>query len=394
VQLSQIYYGKLTDLGSSAGTLFPLQITQVAKDGHVPATYNFNAGIQRELPGQILLDVSYVGTQSRHLTEFDPFNALPYGSAWLPQNQDPTLGSKLDGTTTLPGNLYRPYPGYAGGRVTVGQSAQALYSFGASTNYNALQISVNRRAGHGLVLGGTYAWSKALGVDNGDLLNTRAVNYGLLALDRTQGLTFNFIYDIPSLARTGSFLDNRVGRQVFGGWQFSGLSSFSVGAPMTLSYSLTNASGAALNRLITGSEDFGPRVVQTCNPNKPRGNRTIISYIDTSCVAPAPKGSVGNDSGINNVRGPGLNNWDMSLFRIIKLGEGKRSIQLRIETYNTFNHTNWTTLNTAAQFSATGALVNAASPANPNGFGALTAVRAAGQPGSPRIIQLAGKLYF
>src|SRR5207249_6335175 len=103
VQLSQIFYGNLADLGSSGGTVFPLQITQIAKDGKVPTTYNFNAGIQRELPLQILLDVSYVGTQSRHLTEFAPFNALPYGNAWLPENQDATLGTpKFDGTTTLP----------------------------------------------------------------------------------------------------------------------------------------------------------------------------------------------------------------------------------------------------------------------------------------------------
>ena len=54
VQLSQIYYGNLADIGSSAGALFPLQITQLAKDGHVPTTYNFNAGIQRELPCESL----------------------------------------------------------------------------------------------------------------------------------------------------------------------------------------------------------------------------------------------------------------------------------------------------------------------------------------------------
>jgi hypothetical protein len=87
VQLSQIYYGNVADLGNSAGALFPLQITQLAKDGHVPTTYNFNAGIQRELPNQILLDVSYVGTQSRHLIEFSPFNALAFGSAWLPKTR-------------------------------------------------------------------------------------------------------------------------------------------------------------------------------------------------------------------------------------------------------------------------------------------------------------------
>ena len=86
----------------------------------------------------------------------------------------------------------------------------------------------------------------------------------------------------------------------------------------------------------------------------------------------------------------------MSLFKKIQYGEGNRVIQLRVEAYNVFNHTNWTTLNTAAQFNpTTGALVNAANPiSNRDGFGALTAVRAAGQPGSPRIIQLAGKIYF
>jgi|RhiMetdeSRZDD1v2_1073273.scaffolds.fasta_scaffold49125_3 carboxypeptidase family protein/TonB-dependent receptor-like protein len=396
VQLSQMYYGNLADIGSSPGALFPLQVTQLAKDGHVPTTYNFNAGIQRELPMRILLDVSYVGTQSRHLIEFSPFNALPFGSAWLPQNQDPTKAVNLDGSNALPPNLYRPYPGYAGGRVTVGQSAQAKYAFGGSSNYNALQISANRRAGSGLQVGANYTWSRALGTTDAHLTNTRGVNYGLLALDRSHGLTFNYIYDIPNLATKLSALDKPVTRQIFGGWQLSGLSSFSVGAPQTPTYTLTNASGAALNRLITGSEDFAPRVVLTCDPNKSRGDRTIGAYINTNCFAPAPKGSIGNDSGINTVRGPGLNNWDMSLFKKIQYGEGNRVIQLRVEAYNVFNHTNWTTLNTAAQFNpTTGALVNAANPiTNRDGFGALTAVRAAGQPGSPRIIQLAGKIYF
>ena len=109
-----------------------------------------------------------------------------------------------------------------------------------------------------------------------------------------------------------------------------------------------------MNRLITGSEDFAPRVVLTCDPNKLEGDRTIGAYIDTSCVAPAPKGSIGNDSGINTVRGPGLNNWDMSLFKKFYFGEDdKRFLQLRVEAYNVFNHTNWTTLNTAAQFNPT-----------------------------------------
>jgi hypothetical protein len=395
VQLVEMWYGTLADIGSTPGTLFPLQITQIAKDGHVPTTYNFNAGIQRELPMKVLLDVSYVGTQSRHLIEFSPFNAVPFGSAWLPENQDPTRAATLDGSSALPGNLSRPYPGYTGGRVTVGQSAQAKYAFGGSSNYNALQVSANRRAGSGLQFGVNYTWSRALGTTDAHLTNTRGVNYGLLGLDRSHGLTFNYIYEIPSLAKHVPALDNSVGRQIFGNWEFSGLSSFSVGAPLTPSYTLTTASGAALNRLTTGSEDFAPRVVLTCDPNKKRGDRTISAFIDTSCFAPAQKGSIGNDSGINTVRGPGLNNWDMSIFKKFYYGEGARYIQLRVEAFNVFNHTNWTTLNTAAQFNpTTGAIANLPSPTNRDGFGALTAVRAAGQPGSARIIQLAGKIYF
>jgi hypothetical protein len=396
VQLSQIFYGNLATIGSSQGTSFPLQITQLSRDGHLPTTYNFSAGVQRELPSDILLDVSYVGTQSRHLTQNTPFNALPFGSAWRPENQDASLGRPVafDGTTTLPPNLYRPFLGYGGGNTTLGGAGSALthFTFGASSNYNALQVSANRRVARGLQFGATYTWSKALGTSEGHLTDTRRANYGLLGLDRSHGLSFNYIYDIPSLARPGTALDNAVVRQIFGGWQISGLTSMSAGSPVTLGYTLTGIGAPERNRRITGSEDIAPRVVLTCDPNLPRGERTIQRFIDTSCVAPAPRGSLGMDSGVNTVRGPGLNNWDISLFKRFQYGESRqRNIQLRMEMYNAFNHTQWGGFNSTAQFNpTTGALVNAASPTNRDGFGALTAVRA----NSQRIIQMAVKVYF
>jgi hypothetical protein len=396
VQLSQVYYGNLSSIAGSAGTLFPLQVVRLSEDGHVPTVYNFNLSVQRELPMDILLDVAYVGTQSRHLTLFAPFNALPFGSAWLPENQNPTVTPRFDGTTTLQANLYRPYAGYAGGQAAAGQSAAGEYNFGGTSNYNALQVSANKRSGR-LQFGATYTWSKAMGTSEVHLTDTRSVNYGRLGLDRSHGLTFNYIYDIPSLARAGTALDRPVLRQIFDGWQLSGLSSFSVGAPQTPSYTLTGIGNAERNRRITGSEDFAPRVVLTCDPSKPRSERTIDSYIDTSCFAPAPKGSIGNDSGINTIRGPGLRNWDVSLFKKFQYGEDRnRYIQVRVQAYNVFNHTNWQTLNTTAQFSpTTGALVNAANTTtNINGFGALTAVRGNGALGGPRIVELGAKLYF
>jgi hypothetical protein len=395
VQLSRILYGNLSSIAGTAGIQFPLQITQLSKDGHLPTVYNLSAGIQRELPLNMLLDVSYVGTQSRHLYENIPLNALPLGSAWLPQNQDPRFATaRFDGTTTLPGDLYRPYAGYSGGNTTIGGAGSAVtnFTFGGSANYNALQLSLDRRRGR-LQYGATYTWSKALGTSFGHVTNSRGVNYGPLTLDRTQGLAFNYIYDIPSLAQAISGLNNPVGRQIFGGWQLSGLTSMSVGAPLTLDYSLTGIGTAQRNRMMTGSEDVAPRPVFTCNPNKSRGDRTILAFIDTSCLAMAPRGSIGNDSGINSVRGPGLNNWDISIFKSFQYGETQaRRIQLRVEMYNAFNHTQWGTFNSTAQFNPnTGALVNAATGAGGrDGFGALTQTRA----NSQRIIQLAGKLYF
>jgi len=394
VQLSQMYYGNLSTIASSAGVTFPLTVVQLAKDGHVPTVYNFNLGVQRELPGQLLLDVSYVGTQSRHLTEFNPFNALDFGSAWLPQNQDPTRPASANGSSALPAPLYRPFAGYSGGQAAAGQSATGMYSFGASANYNALQVSANRRAGRGLVVGASYTWSKALGTgNNGHPTDTRGVNYGLLGLDRSHGLTFNYIYDIPSIARPGSFLDNSLGRQIFGGWQISGLTSFSVGSPLDVSYTLTGVANAQRNRQTTGSEDFGPRVVLLCDPNLPRGERTIERYIKTECVTQAARGSIGNDSGSNVLRGPGVSNWDISLFKKFKYGDSESQyIQLRMEAYNAFNHTNWSGFSNAAQINpATGAIVNTTGV---NAFGALNAVRGVGALGGPRIISLAAKLYF
>jgi Carboxypeptidase regulatory-like domain/TonB-dependent Receptor Plug Domain len=382
---SQILYGNLSTIPTAATVDQPASVTRLSPDGSVPTTYNYSAGIQRELPLGILLDASYVGSQNRHLTLGEPFNYAPFGSAWLPQNQDPTLGApQFNGTTTLPVNLYRPIAGYLGG---------TQYTFGTSTHYNALQVAINRRAAKGLNVGVAYTWSKAIGVDTANLLSNRAAGYGPLSLDRTQVLTVNYIYDIPSLARTGSFLDNRAGKMVFDGWQFSGLTSISSGAPVNVNYSISGVSPTLLNREITGSEDVRPRVVMNCNPNLSMGDRNLNAFIDTSCFAPAAVGSTGNDSGWNRLRGPGINQWDMSLFKKINFTE-RAYVQLRLEAFNAFNTTQWASFNSNVVFNAAGTVINLPTQLGGTGgrfgFGTLNATRA----NSQRIVQVAAKFYF
>jgi len=404
MRMPRYYYGTFNTLTTLPETYFPPAVGGVAKNGKIPDTYNYNVSVQRELPFAMLLDVSYVGTLNRHQTMQVPFNEPAWGSAWLPEFQDPTVTPKYDGTTTLPINFTRPYIGYAG-RVS-GTFAGHMANFGSSSQYHGLQVGLNRRMYRNVQFGLAYTWSKVLGTSSGygtwsDLMhptNIRKADYGPLTFDRTQVLTVNYIIDLPRGARPGTVLDNAVWRTILNGWQVSGITSMSSGAPSSLSWSWAGVSDPVRNRMITGNEDWAPRVVLTGNPNKSPGDRTLYEWINTNVVLPAPKGSQGMESAKNPVRGPGINNWDISLFKRINFGSEQRYLQLRLEMYNAFNHTQWSDVNRSVQFDrTTGKITNLPSALGGSGgrfgFGALggaygTSVR------SPRNIQVAAKFYF
>src|SRR5262249_21343938 len=148
------------------------------------------------------------------------FNYVPFGSAQNPANLLPSGAVK-------PSNFYRPYIGYQGG---------TQYTMGTSTNYNALQTSVNKRAGR-VILGVAYTWSRALGVDCGNIADNRKACYGPLAVDRTHVLTFNYVVDLPGVSKRMGFTDNAVGKHILDGWQWSGLTTMNSGAPVNTSIS-------------------------------------------------------------------------------------------------------------------------------------------------------------
>ncbi len=386
-----IYYGNLSTVASQPGVYSPPNLWGFSRDGHVPTTYSYSFGIQRRLPRETLLDVSYVGSISRHLLNRHNPNHVPFGASWLPQFQDPTVATpRFDGTTTLPVNFLRPYTGY--GTINTTQ-------FGATSNYNALQVALNRRLQRGLVYGLAYTWSKVLGTAGGDgdtlhPTEARKANYGVLGFDRTHIFVLNYMYDVPKLAKGSNFLDNPVGRAVFNNWQLTGITSFISGSPGGVGYSISGISGAELNRRITGSETSGPRIVIKNDPTIPKGQRTIDQFIKTDVYAAAPRGSVGIDSGVNPIRGPGINNWDVSIFKNFPLfgGEMNRYLQFRLEMFNAWNHTQFNGYNGGAIFDAAGNVTNLPTSrgggGGPYGFGAITGAR------DPRIIEMALKVYW
>src|SRR5262249_11486099 len=156
-------------------------------------------------------------------------------------------------------------------------------------------------------------------------------------------------------------------RAILDNWQVSGVTTFSSGEPMGFTYSLVSTTditgGGGLGVDVNNTPALsGVRPDRIANAVLPNDQRTPLLAFNTAAVAAhAPsqfgRGSASKDS----FRGPGINNWDMSVMKNFKWHEGGRSIQLRFETYNTFNHTQFggpngtgTSVDTVARFDATG----------------------------------------
>jgi hypothetical protein len=328
--------------------------------GHVPTTYSMSFGIQRDLGWGTILDVAYVGVLGRHILANLPLNNPLYGARFLPSSQDPTTGRPL------PDNFLRPITGY-------GSINQVEYT--SSSNYHSLQVQVNRRFAKGVQFGSAYTFSKALdyGGEYGtyaQYVSRRVWNYGESGTDRAHILSVNWLWPIP---RASNLSKNFLVRALFDDWALSGIATFISGAPTGISCSTTTGAD-----LIGGGD--GQRVVLTCNPTLEKDKRTFAQFFNTSCVSLPPTGYIGS-AARTVFHGPGTNNWNVSLFRTFRVKE-RASLELRWETYNTFNHTQFTGVNTSAQFDpATGAQTNSQ-------FGQFTSAANA------RYMQLAGRISF
>jgi hypothetical protein len=102
-------------------------------------------------------------------------------------------------------------------------------------------------------------------------------------------------------------------------------------------------------------------VVLTGDPNLPKSQRGFSRHFDTSVVQPPTRADLGRGTAAKDlIRGPGRNNWDISLMKNFRLGKSEtRRLQFRWETYNTFNHTQFSALDTTGRFDAAGRQVNA-----------------------------------
>ena len=347
------YYGNLATLTQTNGGLGPSNITYTPPTdlAQQPSITSFSLGVQQTLPARIVADVSYVGNVSRHLLQARNINPIPIGARLDPKYQDPTQAGR-----PLPDNFFRPYAGI--GDLIV-------YEFASSANYHSLQVQVQRRMARGLRFGVAFTKGKALGVSNAytglvsSYFAPRQRDYGPLNFDRSHVLSVNFTWDLP---QPGRRLNNRWMGALTDRWSVSGIASFVSGSPFTPTFTTT------ANTEISGSTDAA-RVTVIGDPKLSKGDKTFFRNFNTDAFAPTPVGGFGN-AGVGILRRPGTNNWDIALSRAFKIGLGEgRPLALRLESYNTFNHTQFDNLNIAARFDGAG------NQTNPN-FGAFTSSRA------------------
>ncbi len=355
------YYGNLSTFLNSSGALTPQNVRGNQIDPKVPSVYNYSLTIQRDLGHGTVVSAGYVGNVSRHLMQDVSINTVPYGSEFLPQNTDPTSGLPLND------NFFRPYPGL--GTVTYVQHS-------GNSSYNSLQATLNRRFKKNLEFGVSYTWSKTMDLGDNDgaliatYINPRVWNYGKAGFDQTHVFVVNYVYDLP---KASAHWNNLFSRLALDNWEVSGVTTFASGFPTGIG--LTTTDGAN----ITGGGD-GARVVVTGKAQKDFGDRTFNQFFNPNVFARPAQGTFGN-APKDVFRGPGINNWDISLFKNFRLGSEQRVFQLRGEAYNAFNHSQWSGVNTAARFDPSGNQVNTL-------FGTVSAAR------PPRLVQVALRLQF
>jgi hypothetical protein len=385
----QLLYGFAQNINPTNVLLAPLNLYAADPQAKLPTTYSFQFDVQTRLPWSMMLDTAYVGGLGRHLQDNRNLNPVPYGADFLAQNQDPTLpvsSSTVLGSNALGPNFLRPLRGYG----TV-----ALYESAATSNYNALQVSLNKLATTGLFFGLSYTWSKALTTATSDSTYVRADNltrvadYGPANFDRKHIFVLNYVYNTPN-QRWG----NAVTHAVTNGWQISGVTQVSSGAPFTPTVSTPLSSQNLTGNVLANGTYEGARVgvVAGCNPYA--GSGDPWNRLNMACFTAPQAGSLGLESGVNFLYQPGLINFDMALQKQFSVKE-RLKLQFRIDAFNVFNHPNFTNLNTTINFTNTGAFA-IAPPFNwkTNGFGSVATNSVGAAFGAPRILQMLVRVQF
>jgi hypothetical protein len=361
--------GQLQTLGTGLSSVGVPAIIDFQYNAKVPSSWQWQGGVQIALPWATVADVSYIGNHGfNRLRAFQggnngavDLNAVDIGAAYLPQNQDPTLGtSTVPGATAYTSNLLRAFRGYS----NINEQETRYWD-----EYHGLQFSVNRRYRNGLAFGANYnlglSYKGTNGFGNTGLqLRLQHAADGTISVRSDQAeyekLNENLplqrhiiksfaVWDIPNApSRWGA-----VAKYLLNDWQISGIltagSALQPGALQANGSTQANPANTANGRYditytyqsngqnvnLTGSPDYAAKIIYVGDPGSGCSSNQYAQF-NTAAVKGPTYGSVGLESGRFLLGACPDHTVDLAIARDIRLG-GNRNLQFRLDVFNAFN---------------------------------------------------------
>ncbi len=344
--------GPGTDIGNGIGESF-------FDSYRNPYSIEWNFNIQQQLPGQITAEVGYLGNRGLFLVNGDPgspYSQLPPSDLALGNQLLSTVANPFYGLITTPGSplsaqtitynqLLRPYPQYNG--------VQSFRKPTANSIYHGMIVRLDKRFSNGLSFTVAFTGSKTmdnsaaavtyLGPTSGTYINqyNGALQWSVSPQDVSRSVVSSFVYDLP-FGKGKQFINSapRFANLLVSGWQVNGILTFQDGTPVVL--------GAAVNQ--TGIFAFNQTPDNTGH-SAAISNPTINQWFNTSVFYQPPEFTFGNTSrSLPDVRNPGVDNADLSLFKNNYFGSTERyNLQFRIEAFNSINHPQFGSPNASIQ---------------------------------------------
>ena len=352
--------------GVTTSQSFPSTLTSLKYNYPPPGTATFSLGIQRQLAPAIVAVVQYGGAIGWDQNDDRQINTLPLANI---DPNDPTHNPYYDRQREANGSLlgganpYRIFPGFS----SINQEENET-----NFEYHSLQSGLRVENRHGLTVQLAYTWSHEIDETSSDLnalTNPFNPKYdrGSGSLDRRHIFNANYIYALPFFAKSS----NLAARNLLGGWEFSGVTVAERGTPLATKYNGADTLG--LGGEVTGNN----RPNQSGKVSYPKKlgawfNPSVFSAPTAPWNGGANQGF--GTAGKDAVVLPGRLRFDMSLFKTIALTphEGPR-LEIRIESFNTFNHTQFDQVDIGSTDS---------------NFGQVTSAY------DPRVLQLGAKFHF
>jgi len=398
-----VRYGLLQDISAAGLTTRPAPaVTAFEYNNKLPVSAQWNVGVQRTLPFSSSIDASYTGQHSYNGQITVNLNTIDYGAAYLASLQDRT--QTPNGVTTslvnTNQNSMRSFTGFG----AINQSQPI-----GTRTYHSIQIAFNRRPRRGL----SFSFNDTISLYDKQSINPRLQHNadGTISIrsDQAQAqellgdnhpqthiMRGSVIWDLPKLKdQTGGM---RALAYLVNDWSLASIWRGATGAPYNIGYTYTSNGN---NIDITGSPDFGGRVVITGDPGSGCSKDPLKQFNSAAFKGPTAN-SVGLESGSGYLKGCFVHSTDLSISRALVRSEKGLSVTVRLDLFNAFNQAAVTNRNTTAIFAspttnsvitnlpydASGNVVQSFAKPRGAGFGVATAYQ------SPRTMQAQVRFAF